>query len=193
MTIRMATAKGINAVPRRSRGHFVQCANRPASLRTRFGSAQSGLVMALRLCAACWMLAILPGCSYLAEIEQRGEIHSQRVLRELQPGIHRRADVVAWLGSPTVVAPFDEKIWFYFGQTNYRYALIGSIPKERRVLRLTFDEQDLLRKVEEIGLDQANTVSPARRKTPSGGKDVSLWEQLVGNIGRFNSAPSDGR
>ena len=175
MTIRMATATGMNAVPRRPGSRFVRL----------------GFVVAWRLCAACLMVVILAGCSYLAEIEQRGEIHSQRVLRELQPGIHRRADVMAWLGSPTAIAPFDEKIWFYFGQTNYRYALIGSVPKERRVLRLTFDAQDLLQKVEEIGLDQANAVSPARRKTPSGGKEISLWEQLVGNVGRFNSTPND--
>ena len=60
--------------------------------------------------------------------------------------------------------------------------------QDQRVVTLTFDAKGVLTKIEKKAQDDAFPVAVVSRTTPSPGTEASWMQQLLGNIGRFNTA-----
>ena len=58
---------------------------------------------------------------------------------------------------------------------------------DQQVLAITFGDDDLVQDVERADLSQAEKITPVKDVTPTEGNEMSLAQQLLGNIGRFNS------
>jgi outer membrane protein assembly factor BamE (lipoprotein component of BamABCDE complex) len=54
------------------------------------------------------------------------------------------------------------------------------------VVEVLFDEQDKVLEVKKLNLGDAQDVDVVDRKTPTAGKTITVFDQLLGNIGRFN-------
>lgn len=131
---------------------------------------------------------VMAGCAPV--IDQRGFVEPQEGRDTLRPGAHTREDVLAVLGSPTTVAPFDGNTWVYMGSTTARTAFLEPKLLERRVLVVGFDGAGTLTGVEEVDPARAQAVTLVDRETPTAGRSLNFIEQIVGNIGRFNT-PED--
>jgi hypothetical protein len=44
----------------------------------------------------------------------------------------------------------------------------------------------MVSQVQTLGLEQARTIEPVERETPTAGNKLTLFGQLFGNFGRFN-------
>ena len=68
----------------------------------------------------------------------------------------------------------------------------------QNVVVLSFNDQGVLQDVKRLNQDDSVPVSIVARSTPSPGTEASFFQQLFGNIGRFNAfgpnpaAPSGG-
>ena len=131
---------------------------------------------------------VTAGCAPV--VDQRGFVVPQEGRDALRPGAHTREDVLAVLGSPTTVAPFDENTWLYMGSTTARTAFLEPKVLERRILIVGFDSAGTLTGVEEMDPARARAVTLVDRETPTAGRGLSFLEQIVGNIGRFNTPES---
>lgn len=132
--------------------------------------------------------AAMSGCA--PTVDQRGFVMPQEGRDALRPGAHTREDVLAVLGSPTTAAPFDENTWIYIGSTTARTAFLEPELLERRVLVVGFDGAGTLARVEEMDPARAQAVTLVARETPTAGRSLGFLEQIVGNIGRFNTPES---
>jgi len=139
---------------------------------------------------ACGLLAValLTSCGFFeAPAQLRGNKIEADRLQQLAVGTAGRADATALLGSPTVRSPFDDNVWIYVSETTQ--PRVGRTPAvlSQETVVLTFDDQGTLRSVERKSLDDSVPVDVVSRTTPSPGTEASFLQQLLGNIGRFNS------
>lgn len=115
----------------------------------------------------------------------RGNMVEDFRMTEVTPGVSTRTNVLKSLGSPTTTAPFDENIWYYIGQKMEKKGIFDPEVVEEKVVVVTFNEEGIVENMQE--LDQGRVDIPTvRRKTPTGGNEVTFMEQLLGNIGKFN-------
>ena len=135
----------------------------------------------------------LTSCSWLFPPPQtRGNKIEAEQLKELVPGTSKKADVTALIGSPTQKAMFDDNTWLYITElTQPRLGrTLGVL--DQTVVILTFNDQGVLSGMKTATRDDAVSVSVASRTTPSPGTEASFMQQLLGNIGKFNAAGSQG-
>jgi outer membrane protein assembly factor BamE (lipoprotein component of BamABCDE complex) len=116
----------------------------------------------------------------------RGNIVEDFRMAELTPGISTRTNVLKSLGSPTTKAPFDDNVWYYIGQKTEKKGVFDPKVVDEKIVMATFNEEGILDSLEEVNSERMD-IPRVRRKTKTGGNDVTVMEQLLGNIGKFNS------
>ncbi|MGF1640480.1 MAG: outer membrane protein assembly factor BamE [Rhodospirillales bacterium] len=126
-------------------------------------------------------------------IDARGYPFDPETLPQIVPGTHTRDDVAQILGSPSTTSVFDAEKWYYVGNHTKTMAFFEPRVTERHVVTITFDEQGVVRTVETFGLERGRSVSVVDRETPTTGNQVTLLDQLLGNLGRFNKAGMQSR
>lgn len=146
---------------------------------------------AVRRCALPALLALLLSACSVVESQKvlRGNRVDNDQLKELVPGTSTRADATSLLGSPTAKATFDDNTWIYIGETTR--PRIGRTPGilQQDVVVLSFDAGGVLRGVKRLNQDDSRDVAVVSRATPSPGSEASFMQQLLGNVGKFNTGP----
>ena len=108
-------------------------------------------------------------------------------LAKIKPGEQTRSQVQQALGSPSSRALYGEEVWFYISETQEAVAFFAPEETERNVIAIAFDEQGVVKAVRQLGLDDGEAVAFSKNATPTAGHNMSIIEQMVGNIGRFNA------
>ena len=126
----------------------------------------------------------LLGCS--PEISTHGYRFDEATLAQIEPGRTTKDAVTRLLGSPSSVATFDDKLWYYISQRSEHKSFYQDQVVEQKVITIGFDDAGVVRTIDKRGLKDAQDVAFVSRETPTSGKQLSLLEQFVGNIGRFN-------
>jgi outer membrane protein assembly factor BamE (lipoprotein component of BamABCDE complex) len=136
-------------------------------------------------------LPALAACA--PEISTHGYRLDQASLARLEPGRTTRDQALQLLGSPSSVATFDDHVWYYVTQRTERRSFYQENVVEQQVVAVTFDDLDRVRSIDHKGLSDAREVEPVSRTTPTSGNELSVLEQFIGNIGRFNpeGAPAE--
>jgi outer membrane protein assembly factor BamE (lipoprotein component of BamABCDE complex) len=121
-------------------------------------------------------------------------VHGHRLddeaLARIVPGQTTRQQVAQLLGSPSAVGTFDGEAWYYIGQRTEHRSFYQNNLVAQDVVAITFDEQGTVASLDRHGLEQARDVALVGRETPTGGNELGLFEQLIGNVGRFESRAS---
>ena len=120
----------------------------------------------------------------------RGNLLAQEQVQQIEPGVHHKSDVARILGTPTTKAIFDENTWYYVGMQTEQSAFLDPEVVDKKVLKVTFDEMDMVLAVNDEtkkGVD----VPIESRVTPTSGQNLTVVQQLLGNIGRFNPQSSE--
>lgn len=115
----------------------------------------------------------------------RGNIVEDFRMAEVTPGISTRTNVLKSLGSPTTVAPFDDNVWYYIGQKMEKRGIFDPEVIEEKVVVVAFDDEGIVTTMQKIDADRVE-VPLADGKTPTSGNEVTVLEQLLGNVGKFN-------
>lgn len=133
---------------------------------------------------------LLAACA--ATVDSTGHQVRPEVLTQLKPGVVTRDDVRQLLGSPSTVAPFDTNVWYYIGEKLETVAFFNPSLMERRVLVVQFDDNGVLKGVNNLDERDGTNLTPVTRETPTKGQELTFLEQLLGNLGRFNTPQSSG-
>ena len=127
--------------------------------------------------------AILTACSPTEAI--RGNIVEDYRMAEVVPGVSSRTNVLQSLGSPTTVAPFDDNVWYYIGQKTEKTGIFDPKEVDKKIVVVAFSQDGIVETIEKVDAASMN-VPHVRRKTPTSGNEITVMEQLIGNVGRFN-------
>ena len=135
-------------------------------------------------------MVITAGCE--PRISTHGFVPRNDLIEQLQPGEQSKIDVVRILGSPTMLATFDENTWYYVTQTTENKSFFKPRLVDQEILALTFSETGLLQSVGKTGFADAKQIIPEPDKTPTVGKNLTIIQQLFGNLGRFSNPTPGG-
>ena len=131
------------------------------------------------------MLAVgISACS--DNIDPRGNAPMPEALAQIQPGRVTRSDVVALIGTPATASLFGDDHWYYISSHFQTVAFYEPEELDRQVVIIDFDKAGTVTAVRKMGLEQGKDVTMIARETPAPGKELSLIEQLIGNVGKFN-------
>ena len=104
---------------------------------------------------------------------------------EILVGQDSEATVLATLGSPSVRGTFEENTWYYISDTREYLSYLRPSTLARRVIAIQFDENGTVANVEEFDASDSRRVSYVSRTTPTRGRELTIIEQVLGNVGRL--------
>jgi outer membrane protein assembly factor BamE (lipoprotein component of BamABCDE complex) len=133
------------------------------------------------------LIVSLPAC-IPAQVENRGHVDALNRTKEIAEGVTTRDQVQAMLGTPSVKNNFGQEVWYYIRKQKEAVAFLEPTIKEQHVTRITFDETGVVKHLETKTLKDSQQVAIAEETTPSEGQELGFFEQMLGNVGRFNAA-----
>lgn len=105
--------------------------------------------------------------------------------RDVKPGEDTKSTVLAKLGSPSMVSTFEPNTWFYVSQTTEKVTYHKQRVTSRDVTVVSFDPStELVQEVETLDLADSRRIDYSDRETPTRGRELTILEQLLGNIGQ---------
>lgn len=142
-----------------------------------FRRLRHALVPALALLA-------LTGCA--DDITVYGYVPHQQDVDRIEVGKSSRRDVRQTLGAPFTQGTFEESRWFYIERRTRIRGILEPELVDQRVLVVEFDEASgKLAATRMYTVDDALNVRPVDRVTVTLGKEQTIIQEVLGNIGRF--------
>lgn len=136
------------------------------------------------LSAALASLALLTACEpYFA---LRGFAPAPGTVDKLEVGSQSREDVVRLVGSPSAVATFNPNVWYYISAKQEMWGPRMPWIAEQNVIQLTFNEEGRVADIKYYDLKDAENITMVARITPTSGKELTVLEQILGNVGKFS-------
>ena len=110
--------------------------------------------------------------------------------KDVKVGVDDKTTVMDRLGSPSAVATFDPNTWYYISQISDQVAFHMPEVKRRDVVAINFNKaDDKVADVRTYGLKDGRVIAYNKRATATRGRELSVLEQLLGNIGNSNLTP----
>ncbi|TQV80475.1 outer membrane protein assembly factor BamE [Denitrobaculum tricleocarpae] len=142
----------------------------------------SGSARAAFMASGCAVgLLLLSGCSN--NIQVRGNLPDPEIVGEIETGVHSRRQVAERLGSPSAISTFEDRKWYYVGQKTTQFAFFEPEVLERNVLVVTFDGTGKVDETKAYTLADGQVVDVVSRTTPTEGRELTLLQQIFGNLG----------
>ncbi|KMS54061.1 outer membrane protein assembly factor BamE [Sphingobium cupriresistens] len=146
-----------------------------------------------RILLAIGLSALVLGASGCTRVRtHQGYSIDKLLVDSVQPGIDNRASVEGTLGRPSFISQFGEQDWYYVSREMRALAFSNPKPVEQTVLRVRFDPAGNVAAVDRMGLDQVAHISPMGDKTPTLGRNRSLFDEIFGNIGAVGAGGMGG-
>ncbi len=107
-------------------------------------------------------------------------------------GIDTKESIIAKYGEPSMRSTFDDNAWYYLANRDEARAFFRPEITQQQVVAFRFDDAGVVQAVEELDLSNSVKLSLISDTTPSRGKELGFWEQLLGNVGRLPAAGAGG-
>lgn len=133
-------------------------------------------------------VAALTAAACQPTVSTHGHQLDPAVLAQITPGTTSREEVLRMLGSPSTTGTFDGESWFYVSQRSEALSFYQADITQQDVVRLDFDANGIVKDVHSHGLELAQAVTPDPNRTRTLGNELTVVQQFIGNIGRFNSS-----
>ena len=127
--------------------------------------------------------AAASGCA--ANIAHRGYLAKPGTFDQVRRGM-AKSEVVALLGSPSTTASVNVQgdSYYYISSTTEQKAFLKAKEIDRQVIAIRFDQNDQVDSFGQYGLEDGKIVDINSRKTPTKGRELTILQQIFGNIGR---------
>jgi outer membrane protein assembly factor BamE (lipoprotein component of BamABCDE complex) len=125
------------------------------------------------------LLAPLGGCG--AQIDHHGHVFVDVDMQQVQPGMSKE-QVQQAFGSPDTTSTIGGDAFYYISTTQKTYAFFKPWEIDRQVVAVYFDQKASVQQVAHYGMKDGIVVNFASGETPARGKDMSVVEQILGNV-----------
>ena len=102
-----------------------------------------------------------------------------------EAGFDTKESVLAKFGEPSLIGTFNRNAWYYLNAADASRAFFKPRTQRREVVAFFFDEEGTVEKVENYDLADGEEIRMVSRITPTRGKELNFWEQLLGNVGQL--------
>lgn len=138
----------------------------------------------MMIAPALLLALLLSGCAPKRQVH--GYMPGVSEIAALEPGVSTKASVVQVLGTPAFINSFADNRWHYVAFRTEQIGFEEPNITEYQVLQLIFDVEQILKTIRKGNKDTLIALSYDEDVTPSSGREMTLMEQLIGNLGRFN-------
>lgn len=122
----------------------------------------------------------------------KGAVIDPQLASSIQPGVDNKDSVQKLLGTPTLTGEFSPNDWYYVSRDTNQLAFRNPRVVKQQVLLVRFDQRGNVASMQRTGKELVLGVEPARRYTPTLGRQKSFFEELFGNIGSVSSGGVPG-
>ena len=136
-------------------------------------------------------IALLTACS--PKVENRGYIKQVDYKSEIKVGQDSREAVLEKLGSPSAKSSFGEETWYYVTSRKESVGFMKAEVVEQEVADIRFDNSGVVSAVNIYDKGNAKEFELVSRTTPTEGHSLSIIDQTLGNLGRFNKPGGGSR
>jgi outer membrane protein assembly factor BamE (lipoprotein component of BamABCDE complex) len=128
------------------------------------------------------------------QVNVRGNLPHAADIAKIRTGFHKKNDIENLLGTPSTVATFKKETWYYIGGRVKNLSFFRPEFLERKVVVVKFNSAGIVASVEARDAPTNKDLKLVERETPTKGKELTVIQQLIGNVGRFATpeADSDG-
>ena len=127
------------------------------------------------------------------KIDARGHVDAQQSIEKIQVGRSYRQDVMQMLGSPSTTSTFGEERWYYVTAQKEAFGFLAPEVTKQQVTQITFNEDGMVTDIQRRGIKDRRDIEITQDTTPTEGHQLGFFEQLLGNVGRFNKPPQEAR
>ena len=111
---------------------------------------------------------------------------------DILAGTDTKQTVLTKLGTPSTTSTFErDNIWYYISQVTEKYTYNRPQVTQRSVTEITFTDAGQVAEVRTLGLDDGRQIAMNGRETPTRGRQLTILEQLLGNVGRGQMPRTD--
>lgn len=130
-----------------------------------------------------FLLASLAACA--PTVEHRGYLAQPGAFDRVREGMSK-TEVQAILGSPSTTASVNLRgdSFYYISSITEQRAFLTPREVKREVIAVRFDMDDQVASFGQYGLEDGKIVDINTRTTPAKGRELSILEQLFGNVGK---------
>jgi outer membrane protein assembly factor BamE (lipoprotein component of BamABCDE complex) len=125
-------------------------------------------------------------------VENRGYVFDEKLLDQIKVNETISNDVMDILGSPSTTSAIDASTWYYIYSKAETVAFYHPTVTERRVLAVSFDDDNKVNNLKYYGLEEGKIISYVDRTTPTRGRELTVLQQLFGNLGRLGAGNLPG-
>ena len=136
----------------------------------------AGVVLAVAVSAAA--------CS--PRIDQRGNKPDEDQVVQINPGVDDKTRVAELIGTPSTISTFDDRTWYYISKRTETTAFFDPEVTDQEILAVSFTEEGIVDSLRLYGQEDGRTIAYVDRTTPTEGNELTIIQQLLGNLGRFN-------
>lgn len=134
-----------------------------------------GLFLCLTMLQAC--VSVRSNHGYVLERDQ------PELVAEI--GLDTKESVLAKYGEPSLIGTFNRDSWYYLNSSDSARAFFRPSTQRRTVVAFYFDDEGTVLETDEYNLDDGEDLQLVSRATPTRGKELNFWEQLLGNVGQL--------
>jgi len=133
---------------------------------------------------------MLAGCA--TTYVHKGTVIDQQLAGSIQPGVDNKDSVAKLLGRPTFTGQFTPNDWYYVSRDTQQIAFRNGRVTKQTVVHVAFDAKGNVSAVNQTGKELVMNVDPAKRRTPTLGRQKSFFDELFGNIGQVGAGGLGG-
>jgi len=146
----------------------------------------------VKLAAAVSVIGLASGCA-LGVRDHRGFVIDKELAQGVQVGVDNKDSVAKTLGRPTFTGQFNENDWYYVSQDTRTAAFRSQKTLDQEVLHIRFDAAGNVAAINRTDETLIASINPVGDKTPTLGRKRGFFDELLGNVGVFNSGALGGQ
>ena len=124
---------------------------------------------------------VISGCSPV--MKNHGYAPDDELLAGISAGQDTRGSVRRKIGRPSTTGVFTDTGWYYVATTIEHYMYHAPKVSDRRVVSVQFDANDVVAGVNVYGVEDGRIIDLQTRTTPTHGRELTILQQLLGNLG----------
>jgi len=109
-----------------------------------------------------------------------------------EAGLDTKESILAKYGEPSMIGTFDRNAWYYMSSLDTTRAFFYAKTQSRQVVAFYFGPEGVVSEVNNFDLSDGERLKTVSRQTPTRGKELNFWEQLLGNVGQLPAGLGEG-
>lgn len=130
-------------------------------------------------------VGVLSACTPVVNIH--GQVLDKEDLEIIEVGRSDKSDVQQRLGTASTSSVFSDSVWYYYSETTEQVGFFKPEVKERKIVAILFAPGGSVDNIVTYTDVDGKPVELVSRVTPTAGNELTLLQQLFGNVGRFAS------